>query len=108
MRAHLHHFAQISLLAAGLAGASLPCAAQTADFGKPGDPIKLTVGYQPYYTETWSGAVLKAKDFCKQHLRAGSEVKFEPGLVGSVIVGQMIAGQEQIGYVGDMPGIIAS
>jgi NitT/TauT family transport system substrate-binding protein len=52
--------------------------------------------------------VLKAKEFWKSHLPPGSEVKFEPGAVGSVVVGQMIAGQEQIGYVGDMPGIIAA
>jgi NitT/TauT family transport system substrate-binding protein len=92
---------------AALLGAVQPAAAQ-ADFGKPGDPIKLTVGYQPYYTEVWSSVVMKAKGFWKQHLPPGSEVTFEPGAVGSVVVGQMIAGQEQIGYVGDMPGIIAA
>jgi sulfonate transport system substrate-binding protein len=108
MRAHLHHFAQISILAAGLAGAALPCAAQITDFGKPGDPIKLTVGYQPYYTEAWSAVVMKSKQFWKKHLPVGSEVEFEPGLQGSVLVGQMIAGKQQIAYMGDMPAIVAS
>jgi sulfonate transport system substrate-binding protein len=102
-----HRIAGLSMLAV-VVGSVAPCAAQTADYGKPGEPIKLTVGYQPYYTEAWSAVVMKAKEFWKTHLPAGSEVKFEPGLQGGVIVGQMIAGQEQIGYMGDMPAIIAS
>ena len=27
------------------------------DFGKVGEPVNLVVGYQPYYTEAWSGVV---------------------------------------------------
>jgi NitT/TauT family transport system substrate-binding protein len=102
-----HRIAGLSMLAA-LAGTAAPCIAQTADFGKPGEPIKLTVGYQPYYTEAWSAVVMKAKQFWKQHLPPESDVTFEPGLQGSVVLGQMIAGKEQIGYMGDMPAIIAS
>src|ERR1700732_1888833 len=102
-----HRLAGLSIVAA-LAGSALPSAAQIADFGKPGDPIKLTVGYQPFYTEAWSAVVMKSKEFWKKHLPAGSEVTFEPGLQGSVLVGQMIAGKEQIGYMGDMPAIVAS
>ena len=91
------------LLVAGL----LPALADDG-FGKPGDPVKLTVGYQPFYTEAWSAVVMKGKQFWKQHLPAGSEVTFEPGLQGSVLVGQMIAGKQQIAYMGDMPAIVAS
>ena len=42
-----HRLAGLSIVAA-LAGSALPAAAQIADFGKQGDPIKLTVGYQPF------------------------------------------------------------
>ena len=28
------------------------------EFGKQGEPVKLVVGYQPYYTESWSGVVI--------------------------------------------------
>ena len=35
-----------------------PTAGSAADFGKPGDPVNLVVGYQPYYTESWSGVVM--------------------------------------------------
>lgn len=51
---------------------------------------------------------MKAKGFWKKYLPEGSEVRFEPGLQGSVVVGEMIAGKEQIGYMGDMPAIVAS
>src|SRR5258708_1914660 len=106
MTTYRRHLFVLSIAAA--VAAALPCAAQTADFGQPGDPVKLTVGYQPYYTEAWSAVVMKAKEFWKKHLPAGSEVTFEPGLQGSVLVGQMIAGKQQIAYMGDMPAIVAS
>lgn len=107
MHFYVRLFAGLSITAI-IGAASAPCGAQTSDFGKPGDPIKLTVGYQPFYTEAWSAVVMKSKEFWKKHLPAGSEVTFEPGLQGSVLVGQMIAGKQQIGYMGDMPAILAS
>ena len=38
------------------------------DFGEIGDPIDLVVGYQPYYTEAWSGVVMKGKKFYEKYL----------------------------------------
>jgi NitT/TauT family transport system substrate-binding protein len=102
----IHRLAQAALMALSLAAAS--SAAVAEDFGKPGEKVSLTVGYQPYYTEAWSAVVMKSKGFWKKHLPPGSEVSFEPGLQGSVLVGQMIAGKQQIGYMGDMPAIVAS
>jgi sulfonate transport system substrate-binding protein len=107
MRFYLRLIAGLSITAV-FAAVTAPCNAQAPEFGKPGDPIKLTVGYQPFYTEAWSAVVMKSKEFWKKHLPAGSEVTFEPGLQGNVLVGQMIAGKQQIGYMGDMPAIVAS
>jgi NitT/TauT family transport system substrate-binding protein len=75
--------------------------------GEPGDPVTLTVGYQPFYTESWSGVVMRDKELWKKHLPEGSQVNFQVGLQGSIIVSQMLAGKQQIGYTGDMPGIVA-
>mgnify|MGYP003324023850 CR=1 FL=1 len=36
-------------------------------FGKPGEPVNLVVGYQPYYTESWSGVVINGKKLWKKH-----------------------------------------
>ncbi len=95
---------------AGAAGGML--AAQPAladvDFGKPGEPVALVVGYQPYYTEAWSGVVMRGKELWKKHLPAGSTVDFQVGLQGAVVVNAMTGEKQHIGYVGDMPAIAAT
>ena len=82
--------------------------AEDQDYGKPGEPIKLVVGYQPYATLTWDGAVVRKKEYWKKYLPPGSTVEFQIGLQGSVVVNQMLAGKQQIGYLGDMPAIIST
>jgi NitT/TauT family transport system substrate-binding protein len=83
-------------------------AADAKNYGKPGDPIDLSVGYQPYYTESWSGVIMRGKEFYAKYLPKGSTVNFQVGLQGAIIVNQMIAGKEDIGYAGDMPAIVAT
>jgi NitT/TauT family transport system substrate-binding protein len=83
-------------------------ATQTMNLGKPGDPIELTIGYQPYYSEAWSAVAMRAEKFWEKYLPEGSNVEFQVGLQGSVIVTQMLAGKQQIGYVGDMPALVAT
>lgn len=78
------------------------------DYGKPGGPVKLTVGYQPYYTQSWSGVVMRGKKFYEKYLPKGSEVEFQIGLQGAIIVNNMLAGKQQIGYMGDMPAIVST
>jgi NitT/TauT family transport system substrate-binding protein len=77
-------------------------------YGNPGEPIHLVVGYQPYYSESWSGIVVNGLELWKKHLPAGSNVEFEIGLQGSVIVNAMLADKQQIGYLGDTPAIVAA
>jgi NitT/TauT family transport system substrate-binding protein len=77
-------------------------------YGKPGDPVHLSVGYQPYYSEAWSGVVMNGLGLWKKYLPAGSSVEFNVGLQGAIVVNAMIAGKEQIGYVGDMPAIVGA
>ena len=76
------------------------------DIVSDGGAVHLTVGYQPYYTEAWSGLVMRGKEFWKKYLPNGSTVDFQVGLQGSIIVSQMLAGKQQIGYAGDMPSIV--
>ena len=101
---------QASCALAMLALAALPPTASMAetDFGAPGAPVKLVVGYQPYYTEAWSGVVVNGKQLWKKYLPAGSTVEFQVGLQGAVIVNAMTGEKQHIGYVGDMPGIAAT
>ena len=101
------------ILAAGVgmsmlaAGAIQPAMAEVG-FGKPGEATDLVVGYQPYYTESWSGVVINGQQSWKKYLPAGSDVKFEIGLQGSVIVGKMLGEKNHLGYMGDMPAIVST
>ena len=78
------------------------------DYGKPGGPVKLTVGYQPYYTQSWSGVVMRGKKFYEKYLPPGSQIEFQIGLQGAIIVNNMLAGKQSIGYMGDMPAIVST
>lgn len=78
------------------------------NFGKPGEPVHLVVGYQPYYSQSWSGVVMRGKEFWKKHLPPGSTVEFQVGLQGAIIVNGMLAGKQHIGYMGDMPAIVST
>ena len=66
------------------------------------------IGYQPYYTKSWSGVIMRDKKFYEKYLPKGSNVSFQVGLQGAIIVNGMLAGKVDIGYVGDMPGIVST
>src|SRR3989442_13186662 len=70
------------------------------------DPVKLVVGYQPYDTISYSAVVIRALELWKKHLPPGSEVEFQNALQGSIIVNQMLANKQQIGYLGEMPAVV--
>jgi NitT/TauT family transport system substrate-binding protein len=86
----------------------IPPVIARVEFGKPGDPIHLVVGYQPYYTGAWSGVVNQGKQFWKKYLPAGSTVEFQAAGQGSVIVKTMTEEKQHLGYVGDTPAIDAT
>lgn len=96
------------ILAACMIAASLALLSACGGFGEEGEPVDIKVGYQPYYTESWTGVVMNDKELWKKYLPEGSNVTFEIGLQGSVIVNRMVAGKEAIGYMGDMPAIVAT
>jgi len=71
-------------------------------------PVHIVIGYQPYYAGAWSAVVVKERELWKKYLPPGSTVDWEVGLQGSVITNNMLAGKFQVGYVGDMPAIVAT
>lgn len=98
----------LSAVAVALMAIGACAEAAESDFGKPGSPINLRIGYQPLYAEGWSAAVVEAKELWKSRLPAGSTVEFLPAAAGGAIIGQMVAGKIQVGYVGDMPALTAA
>src|SRR5262244_3947389 len=87
---------------------SLPTVGRALDFGKVGEPVNLAVGYQPYYTQAWSGVVMNGKRLWEKYLPKGSTVEFQVGLQGAIIVNAMTGEKLHIGYAGDMPSIAAT
>src|SRR6266516_1084251 len=96
------------IFTAGLLGAAPVRAAAEKDYGKQGDAVELVIGYQPYYTESWSGLIMRDKKFYEKYLPKGSTINFQVGLQGAIIVNGMLAGKVDIGYVGDMPAIVST
>src|SRR5215831_8277873 len=78
------------------------------DYGKPGGPVTVVIGYQPYYTQSWSGVVMRGQKFYEKYLPKGSDVEFQIGRQGAIIMNNLLAGKQHIGYLGDMPSIIAT
>jgi NitT/TauT family transport system substrate-binding protein len=91
-----------------LSAVGLANAAEQKEYGKLGEPITLVIGYQPYYTESWSGVIMRNKKFYDKYLPPGSNVSFQIGLQGAIIVNGMLGGKIDVGYVGDMPGIVST
>ena len=104
----LAEFLALVILAVGLFTPAPVRAAAEKDYGKQGEAIELVIGYQPYYTESWSGVIMRDKKFYEKYLPKGSNVSFQVGLQGAIIVNGMLAGKVDIGYVGDMPGIVST
>ena len=76
--------------------------------GGGGGTTSLTIGYQPYYTESWSALIIKHAGLADKYLPDGVEVgSWQIALQGSVVGNRMIAGKNQVGYTGDMPTITA-
>jgi len=94
------------LSACGLAAAvSWNPLAQAAGYGKPGEPIAMTVGFPCCYAATWSGYVMKEKELWKKYLPAGSEISYNIPIAGPPIVNGMLADKIQVGYLGDTAAI---
>lgn len=73
-------------------------------------PVKITVGYQQWWAGGVSAAVIRAlgPSLWKRFLPPDVEVDFQASPQGPVIINNMLAGKQQIGYLGDMPGVVAT
>ncbi|MGA8571789.1 MAG: ABC transporter substrate-binding protein [Desulfobaccales bacterium] len=73
-----------------------------------GKPVDVTVGFFPSWVGGWSGVVIKHLDLWKKYLPAGSNVTWDIQVVGPPIVANLMANKSQIGYMGDMPALVAT
>ena len=91
-----------------LVQALLFAAASALSLAVSAQAVKLTVGYQPYDTISYSAVVIRGLELWKKHLPPGSSVDFESALQGAIIVNAMLADKQQIGYLGDMPAVVST
>jgi NitT/TauT family transport system substrate-binding protein len=72
-------------------------------FGKVGDPVTLTIGYQPYCTPYWTSSVNKQAQMWAKYLPKGSKTVWFRSLSGPLINNNMYAGKNQFGYMAETP-----
>ncbi len=77
----------------------------TGKYGKIGEPVTLTIGYQPYGTIHWTATVNKQAELLKKYLPAGSKVVWFRALSGPLISNNMFAGKNQFGYMSETPAL---
>lgn len=81
--------------------------ASAMEYGTPGQPIELRIGYQPYGSSNGAGLVQKITGHWKKYLPKGSKVEFIPYQKGAEITADLLKGTIQIGYEGDVPTLKA-
>lgn len=74
-------------------------------FGKPGEPVKITIGYQPYCLQCMTANINKKAELWKNYLPEGSKVEWFRALSGPLINNNMLAGKNMFGYMCDTPGL---
>jgi NitT/TauT family transport system substrate-binding protein len=79
----------------------------TGKFGKIGDPVTLTIGYQPYCTGYWTASVNKQAKLWAKYLPKGSQVLWFRALSGPMINNNMTSGRNQFGYMAETPALRA-
>jgi len=77
-------------------------------FGKIGDPVTLTIGYQPYGTIHWTATLNKQAQLLEKYLPRGSRVVWFRALSGPVISKNMDKGKNQFGYMSETPALSVS
>jgi NitT/TauT family transport system substrate-binding protein len=77
----------------------------TGKYGKPGEPITITIGYQPYVTPYWTSTINKQLGLWQKYLPKGSKVIWFRSLQGPLINANMIAGKNQVGYMEATPAM---
>jgi NitT/TauT family transport system substrate-binding protein len=101
-------FVLVFFLAAALAAGAARAQPRAPAYGKPGEPINLVVGFQPYYVLTWTAAIVSTKDYWRKHLPAGSRVQLNVALRGPAHAAVMRDGKLHIGYIGDPAAPLAA
>ncbi len=89
-------------------GAFLSSRNAVAQSKPAGKPVEVKVGYFPSWVGGWSSSIIKSREIWKKYLPAGSTVSWDVEIVGPPIVANLLANKSHIGYMGDMPALVAT
>lgn len=71
-------------------------------------PVNVTSNFFLGWTGAWDTLILKEAKLWEKWLPKGSAVEWKRNLQGPPVVTDMLAGKQQIGYLGDNPAIVAT
>lgn len=97
----------LSSIGSFLSAMSLPSSEAFAQAPPAGKPVDVTVGFFPTFMGAWSGVIVKQLELWKKYLPEGSKVDWDIQTAGPPMAANMMAGKTHIGYLGDMPGMVA-
>jgi NitT/TauT family transport system substrate-binding protein len=93
---------RLSLLIVSSAMLAAATSAHAASFlGRPGEPIRLAVGFNPYMAPSSTLGIVYGRGLWKRHLPPGSHVDLELGIRGPALADLLRSGALQIAYSGD-------
>jgi len=101
--------------AALLSSATLAAQTNSASYGEiaakakqaDGAPVAISTNYFLAWTGAWDSIILREREIWKKWLPAGSTIDWKRNLIGPPIITELLAGKQQIGYIGDNPSVLA-
>lgn len=73
-----------------------------------GDPIAISSNYWLAWTGAWDTVIMKEARLWEKWLPKGSTVNWKRNLQGPPVITDLVAGKQQIGYIGDNPALVAT
>ena len=72
--------------------------------------VLVRVGYQPWWAGGITAVVIRAlgPEFWKKYVPPHAQIEFQASPQGPVIINNMLANKNEIGYMGDMPAVVST
>jgi NitT/TauT family transport system substrate-binding protein len=72
-----------------------------------GPAVAIATNYFLAWTGAWDSVILREREIWKKWLPAGSTVEWKRNLIGPPVITELLAGKQQLGYIGDNPSILS-
>jgi NitT/TauT family transport system substrate-binding protein len=72
-----------------------------------GPAVAIASNYFLAWTGAWDSVILREREIWKKWLPAGSTVEWKRNLIGPPVITELLAGKQQLGYIGDNPSILS-